>query len=281
MNTEYKLTNENKIDPTIIAARFKRFKNLHSTLSKRRARTLPKQPNDLADLDFTTLFKDISPNQLNLLHDNKNQTNRSIILGSQESIKTLAESTTWHVDGTFKCSPIGFIQLYTIHAFIYDSYFPCAYIITQKKSESTYRQIFARLKDIATQLDCVLNPQFAYADFEKATINALEFHFPNIVIFGCWFHFRQAIIRRAFSLGLKSKYHSTQYHKFFSLIGALALLPSDKVVEGYNLIKQNHIPTNENNLQCQLCVKFLQYFDKQWIESILSIKHLKILNCLI
>ena len=153
MNTEYKLTNEENIDPIIVAARFKRFNKLKSTLSKRRAKILPKQPNDLADLDLTDLFKDITHHNLNLLHDNKSQTSRSIILGSQDSIKTLAESTTWHIDGTFKCSPIGFIQLYTVHAFIYDQYFPCAYIITQKKSESTYRQIFSKLKDIATQLD--------------------------------------------------------------------------------------------------------------------------------
>ena len=81
MNTEYKLTNEAKIDPIIVAARFKRFNKIHSTLTKRRAKTLPKQPNDLADLDFTELFKDITPHKLNLLHDNKSQSNRSIILG--------------------------------------------------------------------------------------------------------------------------------------------------------------------------------------------------------
>ena len=37
MNTEYKLTNEENIDPIIVAARFKRFNKLKSTLSKRKS----------------------------------------------------------------------------------------------------------------------------------------------------------------------------------------------------------------------------------------------------
>ena len=44
--------------------------------------------------ELTDLFKDITPHKLNLLHENKSQSNRSIILGSQDSIKTLADSTT-------------------------------------------------------------------------------------------------------------------------------------------------------------------------------------------
>ena len=105
----------------------------------------------------------------------------------------------------------------------------------------------------------------------------MEFHFPNIIIYGCWFHFRQAITRRAFSIGLKSKYFLTDYNKFFSLIGSLALVPIDRVVESFNIIKTNNIPVNANNEQCQLCVNFLVYFEKQWIKSMLSIKQLKML----
>lgn len=113
-----------------------------------------------------------------------------------------------------------------------------------------------------------------YADFEKAPKNALEFHFPNITIRGCWFHFRQAVIRRAFSIGLKSKYHTVSYQQFFSMLGALALVPIDQVKTSYEIIKSKYIPTNENNEKCELCVNLLTYFEKQWIQSIYSIFHI-------
>ena len=74
-NAELKLTNEAKIDPIIIEARFKSFNKLHSTLSKRRQRVkaLSNQSNDLADLNVTDSFKDMAHNQLDLLDDNNLQ----------------------------------------------------------------------------------------------------------------------------------------------------------------------------------------------------------------
>ena len=38
---------------------------------------------------------------------------------------------------------------------------------------------------------CDLSPFSAHADFEKALANAARFQFPNALIIGCLFHFKQ------------------------------------------------------------------------------------------
>ena len=72
-----------------------------------------------------------------------------IILGWDEAIKLLAKVKTWHIDGTFKSCPKGLMQIFTIHAHVYDQFFPCAYIIMQQKNEKSYREVFSKLKDLA------------------------------------------------------------------------------------------------------------------------------------
>ena len=51
-------------------------------------------------------------------------------------------------------------------------------------------------------------------DFEKASKNAIEYHFPNVKVNGCWFHFRQAINRKAVKIGLRQHYAKDDYRKF-------------------------------------------------------------------
>ncbi len=67
-----------------------------------------------------------------------------------------------------------------------------------------------------------MNPELVYSDFEKAAQNAFRFHFPGVKLKGCWFHFRQAIIKHAFEIGMKPLYNRDSYRIFLNLIGALA-----------------------------------------------------------
>ena len=48
-----------------------------------------------------------------------------------------------------------------------------------------------------------MQPKLALGDFEIAAQRALKHHFPGIKIKGCWFHFRKAIMKKAFSIGIK------------------------------------------------------------------------------
>ena len=58
-----------------------------------------------------------------------------------------------HIDGTFKACPKNMLQVYAIHANVYDTFFPCAYVVCKNKTEKTYREIFSALKDATNGLD--------------------------------------------------------------------------------------------------------------------------------
>lgn len=98
------------------------------------------------------------------------------------------------------------------------------------------------------------------ADFEKASTLAIKYHFPNVNIKGCWFHYRQAIYRRAVKIGLKQYYGKDEYREFLNIFGALALIPSEKVLEGYEILKKFK-PNDEK------CDEMMEYFDRIWLKS--------------
>ena len=98
------------------------------------------------------------------------------------------------------------------------------------------------------------------ADFEKASTQAFVHHFPDAEIKGCWFHFRQAINRNAIRYGLKQHYCKLEYKKFINCLGALALLPLDKIQEAFALIK-SFMPNDTK------CNQLYRYFERQWIKS--------------
>lgn len=99
------------------------------------------------------------------------------------------------------------------------------------------------------------------SDFELASRNAIKYHFPNVERKGCWFHFRQAVNRRVIKIGLKKRYGQDNYRKFINLLGALALLPVEKVEEAFKLIK-SFMPKDSK------CTELYEYFERQWIKSI-------------
>ena len=124
------------------------------------------------------------------------------ILPTQENILTLARYPHWFCDGTFDSAPIGY-QLYTIHALLNETVtILLVYCIAKDKTELTYNQIFATLKEHNPSL----NPASIMIDFERAAFNALTQNFPNAEIQGCFFHFGQAIWRHIQALGLQQRY---------------------------------------------------------------------------
>ncbi|RNA14924.1 ac transposable element-derived 3 [Brachionus plicatilis] len=86
---------------------------------------------------------------------------------------------------------------------------------------------------IIVRTNIILNPKNIMADFEKESTQAFMYHFPDAEVKGCWFHFRQAINRNIIRYRLKQHYNQVEFKKFINSLGALALLPLDKVQEGF------------------------------------------------
>ena len=105
------------------------------------------------------------------------------------------------------------------------------------------------------------------ADFEKASTNALKYHFPNIEVKGCWFHFRQAIHRRAVKIGLKKDMEKDEYTKFMNSLGAMALIPIEQINEAFEFIT-SFMPNDPK------CTELYEYFRDQWMKSKPNIKYI-------
>ena len=140
-----------------IAAKFKPFKTISNTLHKRRVNKLPTIPSDFSQLEITDEYCLTAKNQAFLRYDNKKLDNRVLIFIDDEALKILSESDEWYMDGTFKSAPIQLSQLFTIHASIKGANeyttVPCAYILSNRKNESTYREVLTVLKDLAIKLN--------------------------------------------------------------------------------------------------------------------------------
>jgi len=93
-----------------------------------------------------------------------------------EDIDFLAASHHWFADGTFRVTPDGFDQLYTIHAYVDGQSYPCVFALLPGRTETVYR----RLLDHVVALGSNAAPQTVVTDFELASINALQSQFPSM-----------------------------------------------------------------------------------------------------
>ena len=84
----------------------------------------------------------------------------------------------------------------------------------------------------------VKNPLSITSDFEKAFLNASEKIFPDVKLNGCFFHFKQSMWRKITDLGLRQLYNDDEgVRHVLKLPQALAFIPPEDVIYGFNLIK--------------------------------------------
>ncbi|KRX32590.1 hypothetical protein T05_9741 [Trichinella murrelli] len=127
----------------------------------------------------------------------RNESKHILVIATGSNIRLLAAMRTWGMDGTFKIVPQWYQQLFTIHAFVAGKLVPAVYCLCTGKDIGTYGFIFQALINKAAVLRVNLNPQTIICDFETALIPAIQGYFPNTRVQGCYFHFCQAVHRRA------------------------------------------------------------------------------------
>mmetsp|Transcript_21180 Transcript_21180/g.31896 ORF Transcript_21180/g.31896 Transcript_21180/m.31896 type:complete len:92 (-) Transcript_21180:688-963(-) len=80
-----------------------------------------------------------------------------------------------------------------------EAYIPVYWILMTGKTEACYDQAFQLLN---TDLGGKFNPSVVGIDFEKAFINMVKKHWPDAIIIGCFFHFKQAIRKYLIKVGI-------------------------------------------------------------------------------
>ena len=112
-----------------------------------------------------------------------------------------------------------------------------------------------------------LEPQFIFMDFERAIINAMKSQFPNTIIVGCLFHFKQAIRKHLTELKIKPEHISAAMAP--TVIDLLTVIPKDEITKkGIPYVKD--VILKKHNFDSEDETKwtaFWQYFESFWLSS--------------
>ncbi|KAL0880256.1 hypothetical protein ABMA27_002713 [Loxostege sticticalis] len=163
-------------------------------------------------------------------------------------------------DATFNCSPPPFLQLFTIHAELGSTASttntkPIIYALLSDKKTETYTALFNILKSQFPNWE----PIKYHCDFELGAINSIYKVFPNIEIKGCYYHWQQAMWRMGKKIfGIKK---SKPQARVVALCSVLPLLPSERLLEGWEYIKSR---CNTENIKIQ---NFLNYLQRFWLKN--------------
>jgi len=110
---------------------------------------------------------------------------------------TLLMSLTEHdctfvfADATFHTAPKPFAQVFNILVSYKGVVLPVFHILMTSKLHGLYRKVFERVKELCPSF----KPSYVNTDFEGALIKSIKNVFPNAVVNGCWFHYKNALHR--------------------------------------------------------------------------------------
>lgn len=139
--------------------------------------------------------------------------------------------------------------------------------MTNKKSAKCYAHVFNYINSNALNL----NGATFITDYETSLRRAIKTSFLDTKIYGCWFHFCQAVRRQITTkhkqlsqLIRQNNKASLEYHKLLSL----PLLPAMHILGAFGKIKKD-IETLERHFEFS---NFLEYFEKQWLQKVNTFK---------
>lgn len=142
---------------------------------------------------------------------------------------------------------------------------PFVYALMTKRTTAAYIALFRYIESNI----CRLSPVSVMSDYETGLRNAIRTVYPACQTRGCWFHLTQAVRRKATKIHglfreLKTDVAKYQlYGKFF----VLPLLPGDRILEGFALIKAEVQASGSAEL-----AEFLSYFERQWIQKVIVLR---------
>jgi len=96
---------------------------------------------------------------------------RILIFASDENLlDLLVRHRQWLVDGTFKCSPSVFNQLFTLHVYMAGSVVQVVYsLLPNNKTQTTYQRMLTEFCKLR-----LFDPETIMTDFEQAIMNAFR-----------------------------------------------------------------------------------------------------------
>ena len=96
----------------------------------------------------------------------------------------------------------------TIHGFYENRVWPLVHVLVNSKTTESYNLLFRNLSDVVKKKDLEIRPTSVSFDFELGMLASLRQNFENILIFGCYFHFTQAVYGKVQECGLAKAFTS-------------------------------------------------------------------------
>jgi len=129
------------------------------------------------------------------------------------------------------------------------------------KTKALYVTSLRRMQALAPNFQ----PSPVMADYEDGFIVALkEVYGQNLQIEGCWFHFSQAVVRKAKKVGLSGAFRDDEHaRKCIRCLTCLPLLPPADISNAVSDLEALVSVSNETNKP--LLRRLLQYIQKSWL----------------
>lgn len=129
------------------------------------------------------------------------------------------------------------------------------------KKTSTYERLFKYIEDNVWKLQ----PAQFITDFESGLRKAISNHFPDVPLYGCWYHYTAAIRRRLMTLEMyRVITDDPAGAMIYYMLLSLPLLSKERILDGFNFIKNE---ARKNGLYKEFKV-FFKYFDHFWINLV-------------
>ena len=115
-----------------------------------------------------------------LLYDNGPEEGERMLIFGRESWISLLCCEEWFVDGTFKISPLMFMQVFAINVKHFGRIFPVIYALLPNKRGTTYMEFFTRVKN----LNPAIKPNCISCGYEVGIHNAVREVFEDVEMRG-------------------------------------------------------------------------------------------------
>jgi hypothetical protein len=246
---------------TAVAGQLPPIRSIKQTVRRaRRQDGVPlANPSNIDDLIIPDVYKKPLKGDDFLKYDSGSGPNRILIFTTSSNLQLMSDCPNWYADGTFKCTPPLFNQLYTIHAVQYSSVIPTVFILMTDRSTTSYIRVLMELN----KLQVTLKPKSVMTDFEQAALLAFKTVYPEIEQRGCLFHMGQCIWKKIQSGGeMRERYISDpDFALSIRQILALAFVPTVDVVSAFDdLMESAFFVENE-----ALVRDLINYFEDNWI----------------
>lgn len=188
----------------------------------------------------------------------------SYAINEQMEINIPQHKRKFLMDATFKICPKRlFKQFLVIYIELHEEVFPFIFVLMSRKTQSCYTHLFNCINDNIVSLRC----ESFITDYESAMRSALRTVLgENLNLYGCWFHYTQAIRRQAGKITdfFSKMRRRANYKKIYYKLLALPLLPHHCIEDAYDDI----IMESERQRCKRLFEPLFNYFQRQWLNRV-------------